>query len=90
VGREREVAVGSILAAVDGMALATRGSVPLVLRGSLRALGPGAVGELLERLELEAERVQLVVVTDHDEAAGWAEGVGPGRAAVAGRRPARD
>jgi hypothetical protein len=85
VGRRPIASAPAILAAVDRLVLEARpsprsGAVPVVLYGSLSALSPGSVVELLEELELEAERAQILLLTDHPLVARWATEVGPRRA----------
>lgn len=85
VGRPPAPSVGSITAAVDRIvaevaASGRDGAVPVLLTGTFASLPPGAVGDLLLRLELEVDRIQVIVVTDRPEAAAWARAAGPRRA----------
>lgn len=60
------------------------GGVPLVVQGRFEGLEPDVVASLLDRLEAETARVQLLVVTDHPGAAAWADAAGLERAFRAG------
>ncbi len=63
-------------------AVSYAGSVPLVLDDALSDLPEGAAVRLVERLERMANAVQVVIVTDDDELASWADAVGVDRAAT--------
>ena len=58
------------------------GSVPLVVDDAFAGLPEGAPVHLVERLERMANAVQVVIVTDDDDLASWAEVVGVDRAAT--------
>jgi ABC-type bacteriocin/lantibiotic exporter with double-glycine peptidase domain len=57
--------------------------VPLVLDDPFAALGDDEMAQVLDRLARLADVVQVVLVTDREAAAQWAERIGPATARVA-------
>ena len=64
------------------------GSVPLVLDDALEGVHGADLAHLLSRLERMSAAVQVIVLSDNDEIAQWAESVGPDRAATLSPSPA--
>ena len=58
------------------------GSVPIVLVDALEGLSGADVRRVLDRLERMAASVQVMILTEDDEVAAWAQSVGEDRAAV--------
>jgi len=61
-------------------AVSYAGSVPLVLDDALSDLGGEDLVHLLSRLERMSSAVQMIVVSEDDEVASWADSVGTDRA----------
>jgi hypothetical protein len=60
--------------------LSYAGSLPFVLDDALRGVRGKGLDHLLGRLERISSAVQVVILSDDDEIATWAESIGPDRA----------
>ena len=66
---------GQVLAEAEG-------SVPLAILGRFDGIGDHDVADLMDGLEALAERLQIVVVSEHPAVAAWADAAGLERALV--------
>ena len=76
--------IGPVVSQIE---LEARGSVPLAVLGQFADLHDHEVSDLMDELRRMAERLQIIVVSDHPAATAWATTVGMENALVVRPKP---